>query len=76
MLSHNRQTKEIILTKHFCLIEHYFITWSQTISKEGRIYGTGSFNLKEQQIGRGNWGKTLQKRIKARHEKGKDLKNV
>lgn len=78
MLSYNRRNKGITLSTHIDTVEGYYMTWLQMITKEGRIHGIGSFQQKEQQKGqqrRGNWSSTLHKRIKARHEKGKDWRN-
>lgn len=79
MISHNKNLKGIVLNKHIITVEGYIITWSQMISKKGGIYGIGSFQQKMQQTKeqqrRGNWGKTLERRINARHEKGENWKD-
>lgn len=75
MLSHNNREKGIVLSKHFTSVEGYFIVWAQMISKEGKIRGIGSFQQKRNiNPKRADWSKTLQKRIIARHKKGKDWK--
>ena len=73
MLSYDKTKKMMRLTKNIALVGNYFIIWIQYISGEGKIYGIGSLQQKEQQRGC-NWSKTLQNRINARHENGKDWK--
>lgn len=73
MISYNKQTKGMVFSEHITSVEGYFITWTQMVSSEGKIYGIGSFQQNER-AGYGGWSKTLQKRINARHEKKEDWK--
>ena len=71
MLSFNRAKKAIELTKYVCYAENHGIKWRQLVSEKGKVQGIGSF-LQQKSKRYGGWSKTLQKRILARHEKGKD----
>ena len=74
MLSHNGAG--MTLTKYLCIIEKYQIYWRQGISKKGEIHGAGAFIQEKIVLKReGNWSKTLQNRINARHEKGKNWRD-
>lgn len=75
MLSYNKRNKGIDFYKYLSRTQHHSIIWLQHITKEGEICGIGSLTQRPTpQSKRGNWSKTLQDRIKAMHEKGKDWK--
>ena len=73
MSQYNRSRRRIILDKYLCAVDYYQIVWRQHVTKTGEICGMGHFtqNIISDQR-RGNWSKTLQKRIIAMHKKGKD----
>ena len=73
MPTYNKARERIILDKYICSMGDYQIVWRQHITKTGEICGIGHFTqniISEKR--RGNWSRTLQKRITARHNKGKD----